>query len=170
MMGSTLIAILERCGVRQSEIAKELGVSRATVSRWARRDRQMSRAQRDRLFEWAHRIQLDAMVSAEAHDAATPSRSLLDPAGQTAARLKFDLERLWHDYQWEIAPTAFHAAALAILQRWGAYSQNFTPESFDPKLEEIDRLWEDSRRLRGWIATWRRLHQPAAEGETTHGV
>jgi transcriptional regulator with XRE-family HTH domain len=169
-MASTLIKILERCGVRQTDIAKELGVSTATVSRWASGQHGMRRAHHDRLLEWAHRIQLDAMVRAEAHDAATPARTLLDTANNTATLLKYDLHELWHDYTWEIQPTAFNAEILRILQRWGAYSQDLTPALFDPKPQEVDQLWEDTRRLRGWIATWRRLHQPAAEGETTHGA
>jgi len=168
-MASTLVKILERCGVRQRDIAKELGVSRATVSRWASGERRMSRAQHHRLLEWAQRMGFDAVLRAEAHDAATPARTLLDSKGNTAFMLKHDLQQLWNDYNWETQPTAFHGAMLAILQRWGAYSQDLTPALFDPKPQDIDQLWEDTKRLRGWIATWRRLHQPSG-GDTQHSA
>lgn len=164
-MASKLIAILERCGVRQSDIARELGVSRATVSRWASGERQTPKAQHDRLLTWASEAAFAAVVAAEAHDRAAatlPSRTLLDVNTVTAALLKEDLRVLWGDYTWEIQPTAFHAHMLRILQRWGAYAQDLTPDLFDPKPADIDQLWEDTKRLRGWMATWRRLHQPPA--------
>ena len=158
-MASRLIAILARCGVRQSAIAQELGVSRATVSRWASGVRRMTDAQHARLLEWAQRAAMAAHDDAVARDAATPAGRTILSTPAHAARLAMDLQELWHDYRWERNPAAHTAIGLAILQRWGAYSQDLTPGLCDPKPEDEDRLWEDTKRLRGWIATRRRLRQ-----------
>ena len=159
-MASHLIAILERCGVTQRAIAQELGVSPPAVSRWKTGTRQMTKAQQERLWAWAVRAEREARARATALDAVTPARSLLDTNRHTT-RLTYDLQELWYDYHWETQPTAFHADLLVILQRWGSYSQDLTPDHFDPKPEDLERLWADTRRVRGWITTWRRLHAPS---------
>jgi hypothetical protein len=131
----------------------------------------MTPAQHERLLAWAYRAQMAAIDAAAARDAATPLALTQVGAGIETARLKYDLDQLWHDYRWEIQPLTFHAGVLAILQRWGAYSQDLNPANFHPKPDDIDRLWEDTRRLRAWIATWRRLHEtPPAEEDPDHGA
>ena len=168
-MGKTLIAILERCGVRQAAIARALGVSRATVSRWGSGQFAMSPTHHQRLLAWAQEAAMVALDAARTHDAAIPARTLLETSRHTATGLKADLDQLWHDYRWESQPVALRAIALTILQRWGAYSQDLTNDAFDPKPADIDQLATDVKRLRGWIATWRRLHQSSGDQETDDG-
>ena len=171
-MRTKIVEILKRCGLSQQEIADRLGVAKSLVSMWIHGTRDIPPKYEGALLKWLPDAQQAAIEHARALDDATParSRSLLTE-NLHVNRLREDLELLWHDYTWQVEEDldrGLTARLVGILRTLAPYAEA-DPATTELKPAELDKLWADTKKIRGIISTFRRLSaQPPTAEEADH--
>jgi transcriptional regulator with XRE-family HTH domain len=158
-MRPLIFEILRQCGITQSEIATRLGIARSSVSMWATGVRPIPAKHEVTLLQWAKDATATAVEQARALDAASPRTTVLMDHWHEN-RLLHDLELLLHDYHWQMEEAESHGLTghlVATLRRWAHAYDDADPATLTLKPAELDRLWEDTKKIRGIISTLRRL-------------
>jgi predicted transcriptional regulator len=166
-MRTKLIDILKVCGLSQQAIADHLDIAKSAVSAWATGKRPLPLKHELALLHLADEAQDTALREARARDsAAAPRYSLLTGDDWEERKLQTTLQRLWHDYHWQVSEDMEHgltAGLLADLQWFGIYT-NAEPIATVFKPADIARIETHLARLQAGLATWRRLN-PATPQE-----
>jgi transcriptional regulator with XRE-family HTH domain len=165
-MRMKLIEILKACGLSQQDIADRLGIAKSAVSAWANGKHPLPLKHELHLLHLADEVQDAALEDARALDAAAaPRYSLLTGDDWEERKLRTTLQRLWHDYDWQVAEDkdqGLTAALLAALQ-WFAIYTDAEPMTTAFKPTDIARIETHLKRLQAGLATWRRLNPDSHE-------